>query len=165
MSECVTFLTEVWGYLVAGGILLVALAGYGALKLKDFLPVLKTLFSVSQEYPLGTWNCHWKHDPLDALQRPDIKDVVAINFAREEIVIGSGSGGELQEGYRLVGRCTSSCIALTYRINDRGRSYAGSVALHKVTEKKLEGRFVQYIVAPDGNTAGVLTGSTVWTKA
>lgn len=165
MSECVAFLNDVWGYAAAVLVFLVAVAGYGALKLKDFLPVLKTLLSVTQEYPLGTWNCNWKHDPLPTLQRSDINDVVVINFAREEIVIGNGSGGDLQDGYRLVGRCTSSCIALTYRINDKSRPYAGSVALHKVTEKRLEGRFLQYIIAPDGSTAGVLTGSTTWTKA
>ena len=57
MTDCVAFVKDVWGYLAVGGVVLAVVLGYGVLKLKDFLPVLKTLLSVNQEYPLGTWAC------------------------------------------------------------------------------------------------------------
>jgi hypothetical protein len=165
MGECVALIKDYWGYAATGAAALLLVGGYGLLKLRDFLPVIQTLLSTNQDYPLGTWNCTWQHDALaGAPQRQDISDVVTINFAREEVVVGAGVGGDLADGYKLVGRCTSSCLALTYRIADKNRPYAGSVVLHKVNEKRLEGRFVQYIVAPDGMTAGLLSGTTVWRK-
>jgi hypothetical protein len=165
MGPCVDLLREYWGVAAFGTAMLLFIGGYGVIKLKHFLPVLRTLVSNAQEYPVGSWNCLWQHDVVSGeLPRPDISDVVTINFAREEVVIGSGVGGEMVKGYNLVGRCTSSCVALTYRIADESRPYAGSVVLHKRNERRLEGRFVQYIVASDGSTAGLLSGRTVWSK-
>jgi hypothetical protein len=164
MTECIALIKDYWGYVAAVVGVGILVSGYGVLKLKDFLPVLKTLLSTTQDYPLGTWNCLWKHDTSANGQRPDINDIVTIDFAREEVVIGAGAGGEVVDGYKLVGRCTSSCLALTYRISDKNRPYAGAVVLHKVNEKRLEGRFVQYIIAPGGLTAGLVTGETVWKK-
>ena len=165
MDQCLTLIWELPAYVsvIASGVVLAC--GYGILKLKDFWPVLKTLLSTSQDYPLGAWNCEWHHDQSsDGKQRPDIKDVVTIDFAREEIVIGSGSGGDVVDGYKLVGRCTSSSLALTYKIADKTLPFVGAVTLHKVNEKRLEGRFVQYVVTPDGLTAGLVTGKTTWRK-
>jgi hypothetical protein len=165
MGECVALIKDYWGYIVAVVGIVLLIGGYGVVKLKDFLPVLKTLLSTTQDYPLGTWNCVWQHDtPAGEQRRPDVSDVVTIAFAREEVVIGSGSGGDIVDGYKLVGRCTSSCLAVTYKIADKNRPYAGAVVLHKVTEKRLEGRFVQYIIAPDGLAAGLVTGMTVWKR-
>lgn len=165
MGECIGVLREYWGYAAMLATLVLLIGGYGAIKLKDFLPVLKTLFSAMQEYPLGTWNCTWYCDPVPGEPvRPDITDVVTLDFAREEVVVGAGAGGVVKDGYKLVGRCTSSCLALTYKIADKDLPYVGAVVLRKLNEKRLEGHFAQYVIAADGSTAGLITGTTRWTK-